>query len=232
MGLDDPEISAMINHPVHIIDRDGNFTQSSFIPFCALAGDMEILGQQVPNFQFPVCTKFKPKNLFGDLCYELDVNDVKDKIKVTNGVLGGITFAMDYNEDRRIADRSEQEGSLKQDQKGLGDYETIADNRFKARIYIKFIEPYSGSGTGWFMLNSVKEIVGTAPYSAFAPSSGICQTEESVSDCFARDYPLQLESVCNCSSERVKSSVKVNPLMIHVYRFTYATHINMYVGRS
>ena len=193
----------MIHHPVHIIDKDGNFTESSFIPFCAVAGNMEILGKQVENFKFPVCTKFKPKYLFGDLCYQIDVNDVKDKVQVTNGVMGGITFALDYNEDRRISDRSQQKAQLKRDQKGLGDYEAIADQRFKARIYIECIEPYTGGGDGKFMLNSVKEIVGTSAYAVLASTSGICQTEESVAECFEREYAQQMPSTCNCSDKRV-----------------------------
>ena len=98
---------------------------------------MEILGKQVEKFKFPVCTKFKPKYLFGDLCYQIDVNDVKDQVQVTNGVLGGITFALDYNEDRGIADRREQKAQLKSDQKGLGDYEAITDNRFKGTLHHK-----------------------------------------------------------------------------------------------
>ena len=142
--LDNADIAAMIHNPAHIIDINGAFTASSFIPFCALAGNMEILGQKVENFKLPVCSKFKPKYLFGHLCYQLDVNDVKNQVKVTNGVHGGITFALDYNEDRRIGDRNEQEAKLKSDQKGLGGYETITDSRFKAKIYIECIEPYTG----------------------------------------------------------------------------------------
>ena len=31
------------NHPVHIIDADGNLSPSAFIPFCAWAGNMEVI---------------------------------------------------------------------------------------------------------------------------------------------------------------------------------------------
>ena len=49
------------NHPVHIMDSNGNISPSAFIPFCAWAGDMEALGTRVPNFSLPVCSAFRPR---------------------------------------------------------------------------------------------------------------------------------------------------------------------------
>ena len=124
----------MSNHPVHIVDIHGNISSSAFIPFCSLAGNMSILGKHVENFKFPVCSMFKPKILFGELCYQLNINDIKGKINLNNGVLGGLSFAMDYNEDRRLAGKSENEASLQNKQKALHDFEIMADNKFKAKI--------------------------------------------------------------------------------------------------
>ena len=49
------------NHPVHIMDTTGNVSPSAFIPFCAWAGDMDVLGTRVPNFSVPVCSAFRPR---------------------------------------------------------------------------------------------------------------------------------------------------------------------------
>ena len=49
------------NHPVHIMDTTGNVSPSAFIPFCAWAGDMDVLGTRVPNFSVPVCNAFRPR---------------------------------------------------------------------------------------------------------------------------------------------------------------------------
>lgn len=139
----------------------------------------------------------------GKLCYQIDVNDVKDKVKVTNGILGGIAFALDYNEDRRLAERNQQEAQLKSEQKGLGDYEVITDDRFKAKIYIECIEPYTGSGDGQFVLNSVKEIVGTSAFATLASNRGTCQTLETGAECFEREYEQQMPVTCDCTAHKV-----------------------------
>lgn len=48
------------NHPVHILNKDGHQNPSALIPFCAFAGNMEVLGQTVENFTDPVCSAFSP----------------------------------------------------------------------------------------------------------------------------------------------------------------------------
>ena len=50
------------NHPVHVLWGDGRKNPSAFIPFCALGGDMEVLGRKANNFSFPVCNIFSPRS--------------------------------------------------------------------------------------------------------------------------------------------------------------------------
>ena len=64
-SVDVPEILEMSNHPVHIIDSNGNITPSAFIQFCSIAGNSDILGQRIEKFKYPVCTKFKPEFCLG-----------------------------------------------------------------------------------------------------------------------------------------------------------------------
>ena len=81
---------------------------------------MDSVGKQIENFKFPVCAIFKPKILFGELCYQFDVNNVKGALKLTSGPFGGLTLALDYNEGRRLAGKSEEEVTLEDKQRTLG----------------------------------------------------------------------------------------------------------------
>ena len=92
-----------------------------------------------------------------------------------------------------------QEVALQDKPKDLGDFEIMADNKFKAEIYIETIEPFSGYGSGRYILNAVKELTGTEQYSALAQKREICQIRESVSECFARQFSMEVVSKCHCA---------------------------------
>ena len=49
------------NHPPHILDNEGRISPSAFIPFCAFAENMEVLGIRADNFSLPVCNVFYPR---------------------------------------------------------------------------------------------------------------------------------------------------------------------------
>ena len=49
-----------------------------------------------------VCDKFTPTVLDGRLCYKVDVNSFVTEEGVKTGPGNGLTFVMDYNEDRMI----------------------------------------------------------------------------------------------------------------------------------
>ena len=92
------------NHPVHIMNNAGEFSPSSFIPFCSFGH--KFIGAKVKDFEkIPVCNIFKPK-IFNDLlCYETDLQELKDSNN--NDILEeqlemGLTLVLDYNEDRQI----------------------------------------------------------------------------------------------------------------------------------
>ena len=79
---------------------------------------MSILGEKIENFSRPVCTAFKPKMLEGQMCYQLDLTDFKNKIFFAKGEENGLTFLMDYNEDKAINEQSKEEydGTLPRDE--------------------------------------------------------------------------------------------------------------------
>ena len=63
------------NHPVHILNDEGEFSPSSFIPFCSFGE--KILGAKFEKFDVPVCNIFKPRIYFDQYCYEKDLQELK-----------------------------------------------------------------------------------------------------------------------------------------------------------
>ena len=90
------------NHPVHIIDEEGNLSKSAFIPFCEFAGNLSVMGEKIDEFQYPVCNSFKPRIMNDELCYEVNLNKYKDSDDMEQKLKVGLVFFMDYNEDRQV----------------------------------------------------------------------------------------------------------------------------------
>ena len=121
----------MINHPVHIIDDEGKLMPSAFIPFCFLGTNMSSLGTKMDKFSLPVCTKFKRVMLEGHLCYKLDLQRQGHFMK---GEENGLTFLLDYNEDKSLNEPSFNNGKK--------DVQSLKSNK-EALIYIDTLGPSS-----------------------------------------------------------------------------------------
>ena len=93
-------LQTVSNHPVHILNKDGNFSPSSFIPFCSF-GD-EFIGANIKQFPIPVCDIFKPKQYVDQLCYETNLQKLKSSTKLMNQLRMGLTLALDFNEERQL----------------------------------------------------------------------------------------------------------------------------------
>ena len=94
-------LQRVINHPVHILNTDGEFSPSSFIPFCSFGE--EFIGAYLPGFNIPVCNIFKPRNYIDHLCYETNLQHLKDSNsqKIGKQLVIGFTLILDFNEDRQ-----------------------------------------------------------------------------------------------------------------------------------
>ena len=88
-------------HPVHIFDREGNISPSSFIPFCSFGNDMKIMGKEVNGFNDPVCNSFEAKIRNDQLCYEVDLEKYKDEINIKEQLESGLVLILDYNLERQ-----------------------------------------------------------------------------------------------------------------------------------
>ena len=93
-------LQRVTNHPVHILNNKGDFSTSSFIPFCSFGE--ELIGPKL--FGIPVCNIFKPRNYFDQICYEADLQQLKEKKneKLSKQLEMGLTLILDYNEERQI----------------------------------------------------------------------------------------------------------------------------------
>ena len=60
---------------------------------------MEIMGDDIDQFDVPVCNSFKAKILNDQLCYEVDLNDYKEFFSNEN-LKKGLKFLVDENRDR------------------------------------------------------------------------------------------------------------------------------------
>ena len=58
---------------------------------------MSALGENIEQFKIPVCNSFKPKIFKNQLCYEIDINNVKLN---TENNKKGLFFVLDYNKVR------------------------------------------------------------------------------------------------------------------------------------
>ena len=90
------------NHPVHILNPEGEFSHSSFIPFCSFGEDFK--GYKVNQFEIPVCDIFKPKIHHDQFCYETDLQKLKGNNNqiLENQLKKGLTLVLDHNEERQM----------------------------------------------------------------------------------------------------------------------------------
>ena len=99
----------MSNHPVHIMTGDQHsISPSAFIPFCSFGGDMSVMGKTINNFNIPVCDKFRPTFLDGQLCYQLDANELRNKVDKKEMASEGVIMLLDYNFERTVTNKEEK----------------------------------------------------------------------------------------------------------------------------
>ena len=92
-------LQTVSNHPVHILNDERKFSPSSFIPFCYFGE--EFIGARIKEFEIPVCNIFKPRIYLDQLCYETNLQDLKDSQKIGKQLEMGLTLVLDYNEERQ-----------------------------------------------------------------------------------------------------------------------------------
>ena len=98
-GFDDGAkiLTKVINHPVHVINQQGEANPSALIPFCSLGGNMTLVGQKIPSFDDPVCSLFKERIVKGRLCYSADINEFRGELDWKETLQRGVSLVVDTN---------------------------------------------------------------------------------------------------------------------------------------
>ena len=95
-------LQTVVNHPVHITNPKRGLSPSSFIPFCSFGENL--IGDQINGFDLPACNIFKPNHFMNKLCFETDLQNLKDSNE-KNLLLQlemGLMLILDYNEERQM----------------------------------------------------------------------------------------------------------------------------------
>ena len=205
-----------IHHPVHLVDEEGKLSPSALIPFCDFGGDVSWLAEKVSEFDLAVCNSFRKTLLKGQLCYTLDVNQLRREKFTSEDFSLGLTLLLDYNEDRMISDNTyTRSGSGQRDVaennlvKNIVDFEELHKayinidtlSMLKEHLFlthIDFLAPIELYGEGHYALGNVKEIKVTSSYLNMDRAVTGCQNVESLVHCNNRKFRDQLQSTCNC----------------------------------
>ena len=114
------------NHPVHIQIINETFTPTAFIPFCAFGEDMKAMGKEIDGFDDPVCNSFKAKIRNDQLCFEVDLEEFKDKNNINEQLKSGLVLILDYNEERQ-SETYNLKGKMKKTRKFRGNEENVVN---------------------------------------------------------------------------------------------------------
>ena len=94
------------------------------------------VSEKVPEFDLPVCRSFTKTVIDGQLCYELEVDKFFAGHKKYQQLVKGLTFVLDYNEDRNLVRFREAE---KTREVNIVDNIVNFEESNEALIYIKSI---------------------------------------------------------------------------------------------
>ena len=212
------------NHPVHIQNKIGEFSTSSFIPFCAFGE--HLIGPYINGLNIPLCNIFKTKNHNDHLCYETDLQELKNNS--TESLLKqlefGLTLILDYNEERQIDfnHRPVKKYRVKKFVSGNAQSVSLYLNAIgrhgKHLLFVLFVpytvnefysDPVKLVGEGQYNLLSMKETSVTDSFLGLDKDIKNCQTIESVDDCKTRLYIEKIRNKCRCLPLSINLSDKV-----------------------
>ena len=163
---DNAAAQRILNHPVHIVESTGQLSPSAFIPFCELGGDLSLLGRTVPGFDIPVCDKFEPRVVRGQICYRLEAGRYFKQLRREEGddnTPPHLILVLDYNEERNINQHPEASHQhndqsfvagiveLQQAEKALIILETISKNisiKTKHFLSLSLLSSSAAAGRG------------------------------------------------------------------------------------
>ena len=175
---------------------------------------MSAMGIKIENFSVPVCNSFQAKIHNDQLCYKVDPNWFMSYENIEKDFRAGLTFLVDYNEDRQlileVSSNSTSEYTLMGNfENNLNDekmaiYLSTIGNLIKSdfyyMVYSKLItsEPMKLYGEGQYNLNVVKEVAVTNSFMGFDTKIIGCQQLYDYEDCKTSHYLKSFLDNCKC----------------------------------
>jgi hypothetical protein len=140
---------------------------------------MSSLGQSIDGLDIPVCNKFQPSMMDGQLCYTLNISKVTSSIKNKTrfGDKTGIFFAFDQNEETS-GSKAEMDIPRHLNPDSSADQNSLS-------IHINTLARYTSSSPGKHIMTALKKMTGTDSYLAMSDEAKGCQIEPE-DECISR----------------------------------------------
>ena len=191
-------------HPPHLIDSTRSLTPAALIPFCAYQTNMTLLGQTRQDLSFTVCSKFKPSVLEGQLCYSLNLSNIKTQVKTKLSLIllldpSSTTYSQDPTKNTDFNDKTKGGSYLNLD--------PLSHSSRNARIFLNTLASYTNYRAGSYAMFGLKKMTGTDDFLNLPESVKKCQIE-SFEDCNVRTYLKEIQAKCNCIPWAFSSALK------------------------
>ena len=181
-------MSKVVSHPVHLKNKNNDFSPSALIPFCAFKSNLTMESEDThPNLSFPICTFFVPDILEGQLCYTFKLKESGGK-----GKRNGLMLLIDLNTHLNFETTPKIERTIEDKSKLSLDTE-LTRRDSSAKIQINAMSPFTAYGPGTYMMSSVKRMKATKEFLGMDEDVRYCK-EETYEECRTRN----LIENCQC----------------------------------
>ena len=101
---------------------------TAFIPFCSFGLSEGIFGEKLFDFHVPVCRLFREKIVDGQVCYEADLNQYRDRVNWKEALLSGLSLIIDTNDEYDVKNILEK--NTPREKKIGKSFDTFKDGNF------------------------------------------------------------------------------------------------------
>ena len=109
------------------------------INFGRFGENLKKVSNELDDFRVPVCNIFKPKIVYKQLCYEVDLEKIRDKNDSSSDLSSGFSFFIDLNEDREIKHKGDKKNLDHDEYKSIVERMKKKDSHKQATIYLDTI---------------------------------------------------------------------------------------------
>ena len=173
----------------HLLDSKGRPTPGSLIPFCAYNQAMSTLGKNLSGLTFPVCDQFKPVIKGGQVCYALEITDLrptkKGKTKQDKGFGVWLVINMEMSSTENFFNPEEF----------LMYKNTPRSNRLT--IHLSLLQEFTDVRAGAYGMTSLKKLTGTDTFLGLPDDVKDCQVGDQVR-CENNRFIERVKTECGC----------------------------------